>query len=232
MTRTSRMYPMLIVSLAALVLAGVPLSAEVRSLFTGAEIRPSDAVVLFHGRDLSQWVYTHSGKPAGWKVKNGYMEVAGGNICTKQVFGDCQLHVEFWLPSMPDAHGQGKANSGVYLQGRYEVQVLDSYGLESRDNDCGAVYGVSAPMVNACRPPQRWQTYDIIFRAPEFDSQGTMIRKARLTVFQNGVLIQENVEVGGVTVAGSADDPGRPGPIMLQDHGNPVRYRNVWIRAL
>lgn len=215
-----------------MILAGMPLSAEVRSLFSGAESRPSDAVVLFHGRDLSQWVGVDSGEAAGWKVRNGYMEVSGGNIRTKQVFGDCQLHLEFWLPSMPNARGQGKANSGVYLQGRYEVQVLDSYGLESRDNDCGAIYGISAPLVNACRPPERWQSYDIIFHAPRFDAQGTMTEKARLTVLQNGVLIQENVEVGGVTVAGRNDGLAEPGPVMLQDHGNAVRYRNVWIRPL
>lgn len=160
------------------------------------------------------------------------MQVQGGSIRTKQVFDDCQLHVEFWLPLMPEARGQARANSGVYLQGRYEVQVLDSYGLDSQNNDCGAIYGVAAPLVNACRPPQHWQSYDIIFRAPKFDETGKVISKARITVLQNGVLIQENVDVLGITTAGVSGDLKTPGPIMLQDHGNAVRYRNVWIRRL
>ena len=227
MKLTSLKLPML-----GILIAALPLAAGVSSLFSGSELRPSDAIILFDGKDLSQWRYADSDKPADWKVHNGYMEVRGGNICSKQEFTDCQLHVEFWLPSMPDAKGQARANSGVYLQGRYEVQVLDSYGLASRDNDCGAVYGVSAPMVNACRPPERWQTYDIIFHAPKFDANGDMISKARLTVLQNGVLIQENVEVAGITTAGKDGGLTTAGPVILQDHGNPVRYRNVWVRPL
>ncbi len=217
---------------AGLILVALSATAADKPLFLDDEQRPSDAVVLFDGKDLSQWVQVGSDKPAGWKVAKGYMEVGGGNIRTKQEFMDCQLHIEFWLPSMPDAKGQARANSGVYLQGRYEVQVLDSYGLRSQSNDCGAIYGVAAPLVNACRPPEHWQSYDILFHAPKFDDTGNLVTKPRITVLQNGVLIQENVDVFGTTTAGAPGDPKTAGPVMLQDHGNPVRYRNVWVRPL
>jgi len=202
------------------------------SLFSGGEARPSDAIVLFDGKDLSGWVYIKNGKPADWKVERGYMEVRGGSICTKQEFADFQAHVEFRLPLMPEAKGQERANSGVYLQGKYEIQVLDSYGLNSGDYDCGAIYKVAPPMVNACRPPEQWQSYDAIFYAPCFDAKGNQISKAHITAFQNGVLIQENVEVPGPTVAAMPGPVTDHGPLMLQDHGCPVRYRNVWIRPL
>lgn len=223
---------------AALVLAGALLTAAFcattggRPLFKADEQRPSDAVLLFDGKDLSQWVQADSGRAAVWKVENGYMEVKGGNIRTKQEYGDCQLHVEFWLPLMANATGQARANSGVYLQGRYEVQVLDSYGLDSRNNDCGAIYGVAAPSVNACRPPQQWQSYDIIFHAPRYNDKGELTDEARMTVLHNGVLIHENVEIPSTTTAGMQNDPRLPGPVMLQDHGNAIRYRNIWIRPL
>lgn len=205
-------------------------SLGAQSLFIGNETLPKDAVVLFDGKGLSEWIHL-DGKPADWKLVNDYMEVRGGNIRTKREFTDCQVHVEFWLPSMPNASGQAKANSGVYLQGRYEVQVLDSYGLKSQSNDCGAIYGVSAPLVNACRPPEQWQTYDIIFHAPRFEG-GKQISKARMSVLQNGVWIQDNVVVPEATAAATDSDVTKPGPIMLQDHGNPVRYRKIWIRDL
>jgi len=207
-------------------------SANGERLFSGNEARPSDAIVLFDGKDLSAWVYIENGRPADWKVEHGYMEVRGGSIRTKQEFTDCQLHVEFWLPLMADAKGQKRANSGVYLQGKYEIQVLDSYGLRSGDVDCGAIYEVAPPMVNACRPPKQWQSYDAIFHAPRFDDKGNQISKARMTVFHNGVLIHENVEVPGPTVAAMPGPVTDRGPLMLQDHGCPVRYRNVWIRPL
>ncbi len=123
-------------------------------LFRGDESIPADAIVLFDGKDLSQWVKRGTNEPAAWKVENGYMEVVPGtgDICTKELFKDCQVHVEFWLPLMADKTGQARANSGVYLQGRYEVQVLDSYQLDSQVNDCGAFYMLATPMVNACRP--------------------------------------------------------------------------------
>lgn len=208
--------------------------ASTEPLFTGDEARPADAIVLFDGSSLSEWVSASSNGPAKWKVENGYMEVVPGtgNICTKREFGDCQLHIEFWLPLMADAKGQARANSGVYLQGKFEIQVLDSYGLKSQDNDCGAIYGVAAPLVNACRPPEQWQTYDIVFHAPKFDAEGKQTSKARLTVFQNGVLIHDNLEVPGATAAALGSEKAAIGPIMLQDHGNRVRYRNIWVRQL
>ncbi len=215
---------------AALVGASVAFAADA-PLFSGTEGIPADAMVLFDGKDLSNWTYM-DGRPAGWKVDNGYMQVQGGNIRTKREFGDCQVHVEFWLPLMADAHGQARANSGVYIQGSYEVQVLDSYGLKSQPNDCGAIYGVAAPAVNACRPPEQWQTYDIFFRAPRFDEKGAKVANARMSVMHNGVLIHEAVAVPGPTTAAMDRDLTKPGPLMLQDHGNAVRYRNVWVREL
>jgi hypothetical protein len=193
---------------------------------------PSDAVVLFDGKDLSAWARRGSGAPATWKVENGVMTAGGGDIVTKQAFRDFQLHVEFRTPNMPDARGQGKGNSGVYLQGSYEIQVLDSYGLTPRNDDCGAIYGQAPPRVNACRPPEVWQSYDILFHAPRFDSEGKQIARARVSVLQNGIWIHDNVEITGPTTASMPRDVREPGPIMLQDHGNPVQYRNIWIRPL
>lgn len=218
-----------LISLPAL-LAGP--SCAARPLFIGTEAMPSDAIVLFDGNNLSEWVYVDSGKLAGWRVENGSMQVHGGNICTKRKFTDFQLHLEYWLPLMAGAKGQGRANSGVYMQGSYEVQVLDSYGLNSQVDDCGAIYGVAAPLVNACAPPEVWQTYDIFFRAPKFDDKGNKTSSARISVLQNGVWIQEAVEVPGPTTAAMTRDIKTPGPIMLQDHGCPVRYRNIWVRPL
>lgn len=225
------MYRAFLICIVAFALAR-PLSAScTEQLFTGSESRPSDAVVLFDGKDLSGWMQVGAGK-ADWKVQDGYMKITHDYICTKQQFTDHQLHIEFWVPLMANAQGQARANSGVYLQGRYEIQVLDSYGLKSQSNDCGAIYGVAAPLVNACRPPEQWQSYDAIFHAPKFDAQGNQISKARMTVFQNGVLIHENVEIPDSTVASMGGDVKKPGPLMLQDHGCPIRYRNIWVRPL
>lgn len=209
-------------------------ASETQPLFAGNESRPADAVVLFDGKNLSEWVHTGSGEPAKWKTEHEYMQVMPrtGNIRTKREFTDFQLHIEFWLPLMADAQGQARANSGVYLQSRYEIQVLDSYGLKSGGGDCGAIYGVAVPLVNACRPPEQWQTYDVIFHAPRFDNQGNLIGNARIAVFQNGVLIHDNVEIPSSTTGSMGSDAKTPGPLMLQDHGNLVRYRNIWIRPL
>jgi Domain of Unknown Function (DUF1080) len=193
---------------------------------------PKDAIVLFDGRDLSGWARRGSEQPAGWKIEDGAAVAGGGDIVTKQTFTDFQLHVEFNVPLMPNARGQARGNSGVYLQGRYEIQVLDSFGLVPQNGDCGAIYGQTPPMVNACRPPGQWQTYDILFHAPRFDDGGRRIEKARVSVLQNGIWIQDDVEIEGGTTASMNTDPRQPGPIMLQDHGNPVRYRNVWLRRL
>ncbi len=203
-------------------------------LFKGKEKVPADAVALFDGTDLSQWVQCGTDKASAWKVEKGYVEVkpGAGYLCSKQQFTDCQLHVEFWLPLMADKKGQARANSGVYMQGRYEIQVLDSYGLQPKSDDCGGVYSVAAPLVNACRPPETWQTYDIIFHAPKFDAQGNQTSKAHAIVLQNGVLIQEETEWPEPGRAALDSDPKTPGPISLQDHGCLVRYRNIWVRPL
>jgi hypothetical protein len=197
---------------------------------------PSDAVVLFDGKDLSHWV-GEGGKPAQWKVENGYMEVVAktGPISTRDSFGDCQLHVEFAEPSPGVGESQERGNSGVFLMGLYEIQVLDSYENKTyADGQASAVYGQYPPLVNASRPPAQWQTYDIIFHRPHFND-GKVTRPARVTVLHNGLLVQDNVALTGPTAHGERP-PYKPGPdklpLQLQDHGNPVRYRNIWIREL
>jgi hypothetical protein len=194
---------------------------------------PKCATVLFDGTSLSGWL-SRKGGPAGWKIEDGYAEVVPGtgDIYTKDTFTDFQLHVEFWLPLMADAKGQARANSGVYLQGRYEIQVLDSYGLDSQDNDCGAIYKVAAPLANACRKPETWQSYDVAFRAPRFDLAGNQTEKARVTVLHNGVTIHNNLEIPGPTGGALNLDAAGPGPILIQDHRDLVRYRNVWVICL
>lgn len=193
---------------------------------------PPGAKILFDGSNLSQWV-SRGDRPAPWKIEDGVATAGGGDIETREKFQNFYLHVEFMTPYMPDKHGQARGNSGVYLQGRYEIQVLDSYGKpEPGTGDCAAVYGQSAALVNACRPPLRWQTYDIVYRAPRYHD-GQLVEKARVTVLQNGVAVQNNTEIQGGTTAGHTGEPPQdPGPIMLQDHGNPVKYRNVWIVPL
>ncbi len=193
---------------------------------------PDDAVVLFDGTNLDNWVRQGTDEPAPWRLVDGAMEVRGGSITTKQRFTDFQLHIEFWVPLMEDAQGQGRGNSGVYMQGSYEIQVLDSYGLQPRMGDCASIYGVALPMVNACKPPEQWQTYDVLFYAPRFDEAGNKTANARMSALHNGVWIHENVEVPGPTTAAMPRDVKEPGPIMLQDHGSPVRYRNIWLRPM
>jgi hypothetical protein len=195
---------------------------------------PEGAIVLFDGKDLDGWVKGDGKTAAAWKiVDGGAMQVQGGNIHTRQKFdGNFKLHVEFRVPYMPDAKGQGRGNSGVYVQGRYEVQVLDSYGLKSQHNDCGAIYEVAAPSVNACKAPTVWQSYDIHFHAPKCED-GKKAAPATMTVYHNGVKIHDNVKINmDNTRAGMGGDPCTPGPIMLQDHGNPVQYRNIWLARM
>ena len=198
---------------------------------------PSDAIVLFNGRDLSNWKSLRGG-PAQWTVENGYMQVVPGtgDIETTQSFGSFQLHLQ-WAEPVP-AHGedQGRGNSGVFLQGLYEVQVLDSYqNTTYPDGQTGAIYGQYPPLVNACRPPGEWQTYDIVFHAPHFLPNGVLAHPACVTAFQNGVLVQDNVVLSGPT-ANKVRPPYQPGvvsgPLRLQDHHDPVRFRNIWIREL
>jgi hypothetical protein len=193
--------------------------------------RPANAVTLFDGTDLAQWQRDGGGQ-IKWQVADGAMQVTpgSGSIVTKQPYRDFMLHVEFMTPDMPQARGQARGNSGVYIQKRYEVQILDSYGLESRKNDCGAIYQLKAPDQNACKKPNEWQSYDILFRAARFEGP-KKVADARITVYQNGVLIHDDVAIPNKTGAGQAEGP-EPGPILLQDHGNEVGFRNIWIVPL
>jgi hypothetical protein len=198
---------------------------------------PSDAVVLFDGRDLSEWRSARGGA-APWQLRDGFMEVApgSGDIETARGFGDFQLHIEWATPAEVSGEGQGRGNSGVFLMGRYELQILDSH--ENRtyaDGQAGAIYGQHPPLVNASRPPGQWQTYDIVFRRPRFDSTGVVLSPARMTVLHNGVLVQDNVELLGATAhqrrAAYTPHADRL-PIKLQDHGNRTRFRNIWAREI
>ncbi len=200
---------------------------------------PSDAIVLFDGTDLSKWA-TERGGPAKWNVQDGYMQVArrSGNIKTKQAFGSCQLHIEFATPSTVRGTSQGRGNSGVFLMATYEVQVLDSYENKTYpDGQCAALYGQAVPLVNACRGPGQWQSYDIIFHRPIFKGK-KVVKKATFTVIHNGVLVHDNVVLEGGTgwIGPHAVTDYEPHadklPITLQDHNNPTRFRNVWIREL
>jgi hypothetical protein len=198
---------------------------------------PSDAVLLFDGGDLSQWV-GDSGQAAPWKVENGYAEIVpgSGSIHTRRAFGDCQLHVEWAAPQRPQGEGQERGNSGVYLMSLYEVQVLDSYDNRTYpDGQAAAVYGQYPPLVNASRPPGEWQSYDIVFHRPRFGAGGQLEAPARLTVLHNGTLVQDDVALSGPTAHQKrppyAVHPDTL-PLLLQNHGNAVRYRNIWIRPL
>ncbi len=199
---------------------------------------PSDAIVLFDGTSLAKWQGTGAvSGPARWKVQDGYMEVVPGtgSIATTRGFGDVQLHVEWMTPTPPKGESQERGNSGVFLMSTYEIQVLDSYQNKTyADGQASAVYGQYPPQVNASRPPAQWQTYDIIFHRPHF-KDGKVSQPARVTVLHNSVLVQDNVELTGPTAHGERP-PYKPGPdklpLQLQDHGNPVRYRNIWIREL
>ncbi len=194
---------------------------------------PPGATLLFGGKDLSGWTDL-KGQPAVWSVMDGYMEVGKGDIRTEKTFGpDFQLHVEFWLPLMADKKGQARANSGVYLQGRYEIQVLDSYDNPTYEKgECAAMYGILGTSKNANKPPEEWQTYDITFRSPRVDDEGKVAKKGTITVVFNGVTVIDNGEFDKVTGGAMDNKLGTPGPIRLQDHGCKVRYRNIWIKPL
>lgn len=220
-----------------------PSTADLRAFnrvggyWLGVTRRPSDAITLFDGTDLSKWEAAKGG-PTKWEVRDGALvSVKGaGYIRTKEEFQDFQLHIEWATPSKVEGNGQGRGNSGVFLHGKYEIQVLDSYNNKTYfHGQAGALYKQSAPLVNVCRPPGEWQTYDIVFHGPRFDAAGQLTKPAFLTVLHNSRLIQDNF-----MVLGTASNKGAPryepglikGPISLQDHGNPVRFRNIWVRTL
>jgi hypothetical protein len=192
---------------------------------------PADAIVLFDGKDLSAW---EGGDK--WKVSEGAATAREGGISTKQSFGDCQLHVEWASPQKVKGDGQDRGNSGVYLMGKYEVQILDSYDNKTYfDGQAAALYKQRPPLVNACRKPGEWQTYDIIFTAPRFDESGKLSKPAYVTVLHNGVLVQNHFEIEGKSAWDEAPKyEAHPEklPVQLQFHGNPVRFRNIWIREL
>ena len=196
---------------------------------------PSDAIVLFDGNSLDEWAH-RTGQPASWTLRDGFMEVRPGSgpIVTRRAFGDIQLHVEWATPN--SGEGQDSGNSGIYLMSTYEVQVLNSYGNQTYpDGQAAALYGQYPPLVNACRPAGQWQSYDIVFRRPHFDSDGTLTRPARVTVFHNGVLVHDNAILTGPT--GHKSRPPYKAhedrlPLILQDHNEPTRYRNIWVREL
>jgi hypothetical protein len=207
---------------------------------------PSDAIILFDGTDLSAWESDRRGGEAKWKIIDDYMEVLkkGGGIRTEKEFGNCQLHIEWRTPTGldPKITGQKRSNSGVFFMDRYEVQVLDSYtddyyktNRTYADGQAAAIYGQHPPMVNVCRKAGRWQSYDISFLRPLFDEDGNCIRKARITVIHNGVVVHNNLEIEGTTShkrKARYTSPHEKGHIRLQDHGNPICFRNIWIREL
>jgi hypothetical protein len=181
---------------------------------------PEGAVVLFDGKSVDAF------KPGAKTTKDGLLMQG----CTsKEEFGDCTIHIEFRVPYMPDARGQARGNSGIYLAGRYEVQMLDSFGLNGENNECGGLYTVAKPQVNMCLPPLAWQTYDIEYQAPQFDEKGAKTEDAEVTVRHNGVLIHQDVKIPGPTRSAPFPKEGPTGPVYLQDHGTPVRYRNIWV---
>ena len=206
----------------------IKLAFTVRRSPTEGQKPPAGAVVLLPFEEGKPAVLADWTNQAWFALPDGVMQVGRGNTFTKKNFGNVKLHVEFRIPYMPAARGQGRGNSGVYLQSRYEVQVLDSFGLEPKDNECGGIYSVGAPKAVASLPPGRWQTYDITFTAPEV-ADGKITKPAVITVMHNGITIHENVKIDHVTTAGVGGPIVSPAPVMLQDHGNPVQFRNIWL---
>jgi hypothetical protein len=195
---------------------------------------PPGAHVLFDGSNLEHWEKPGGGA-ASWKLVDGAMEIVGrsGSIQTRKSFGDMRLHLEFRTPAMPGKAGQARANSGVYIQDRYEVQILDSHGVDPvTSGDCGAIYKVAAPRVNRSAPPEQWQTFDTDYKAPKFDGSGNKQASAKVTVLHNGVAIHQDAEISAPTGAALVKgEPKQPGPLVLQDHGDPVQFRNIWVEG-
>jgi hypothetical protein len=198
----------------------VTLKKETRTSPTLGAKPPAGAVVLFDGQGVNRFPNSQI---------DDKLHALKEGITSEDTFHDCTLHVEFMLPFMPEARGQGRGNSGLYLQGRYEVQMLDSFALDGKDNECGGLYKIASPRINMCLPPLTWQTYDVDFTAAKYDETGQKLVNAKITVKHNGVLIHENQELLGPTASAPRKEDDKPGPVYLQNHGNPVRYRNIWV---
>jgi hypothetical protein len=208
---------------------GFSLKHVVRESPTLAAKPPKDALVLFDGKSLDHWVYRGNKQASMWLLLDeGAMQVKGGDVVSKEAFGPCTFHVEFRLPFMPKAKDQGRANSGVYVQDRWEIQVLDSFGLAGESNECGGIYSQFKPLVNMCYPPLSWQTYDVDLIPAKFDG-GKKVEDAVVTVKHNGVVVQDHVKLSKGPTGGGAPESADPGPIRLQDHGNPMAFRNIWV---
>lgn len=193
---------------------------------------PEGAVVLLGGGGVEQWSLRPS---TGWALHDdGSVQIANPSFVSKQEFGSCRIHLEFRTPFMPDAAvgSQARGNSGVYVQGRYEIQVLDSFGAEPANNLCGGIYKIAVPLADAVLPPLTWQTYDIEFHAPKFDEAGRKTEDAELTVYHNGILIHDQLKLPNATPGGVTEEEGKTGPILLQHHNDPVSYRNMWVQPI
>jgi len=204
--------------------------------FSTSATPPSDAIVLFDGKDTSQW-HDKNGQPSAWKIENGELiSTKGSDLISKQEFGDVQLHVEFCMPQPAGEVGQKRNNSGVFFMSKFEIQILDCYQNQTYpDGQTGAIYGQRPPLVNACRPPGQWQTYDATFTTPRFDKDGNVTQPAYLTVFHNGVIVQNHSPILWPTMhktLGKYTPMPPVSPLKLQDHNNPVHFRNIWVRPL
>ena len=217
---------------------GVSLSLAAATVFADDKpsdktlgLKPPEGATILLGDTINAWTKLDGKTPAEWPVINGAATVAQGSIRSKAKFGSAQIHVEFNVPYMPDKTGQARGNSGVYLQGTHELQVLDSYGLPPKNNECGGIYQQIVPAINACKPPLQWQTYDITFHAAKRDGD-KVAKKARLTVVQNGLTIIDDKEISPTPGGIGGIKEGEDGPIMLQDHGNAVQFRNLWVKPI
>jgi hypothetical protein len=237
-SRKGLIEPMMMkLTLMALLFPVTGVQAQTQKLVVRDGKPPAGSIILFDGKDLSAWKHRGTGEAAKWAIVDGVAEVTPGtpDLITRQEFGDFQLHVEFNIPVLPpEVKSQERGNSGVYMHGHYEVQILDSFNNETYKNGmCGSIYEQKEPDINACKPAGEWQTYDITFRSPRFGPDGKLTERARITVWHNEILIHKDIEIQqDFTRAGMEGPPPKTGPILLQNHGSKVRYRNIWVKPL